>query len=76
MLTEIKHQHARLLLLGEQLAELAQPQAAADLSPAAAQMAQASERLHRLKCLGPAFSTKLTNEVFYKDFRNRREVGR
>ena len=25
---------------------------------------------------GPAFSTKLTNEVFYKDFRNRREVGR
>src|SRR6185312_11116779 len=51
------------------------PQAAADLSPAAAQMAQRSERLQRLKCLGPAFSTKLTNEVLYKDFRNRREVG-
>jgi transposase len=72
MLTEIKHEHARLMLLREQLA---QPQAAADLSPAAAQMAQRSERLQRLKCLGPTFSTKLTNEVLYKDFRNRREVG-
>jgi hypothetical protein len=28
MLAEIKHEHARLMLLGEQLAELAQPQAA------------------------------------------------
>jgi transposase len=31
--------------------------------------------LQRLKCLGPAFSGTLTNEAFYKDFRNRREVG-
>jgi transposase len=74
MLTEIKHEHARLMLLREQLAELAQPQTVADSSPAA-EMAQRSERLQRLKCLGPAFSTKLTNEVLYKDFRNRREVG-
>ena len=29
----------------------------------------------QLKSLGPAFSRTLTNEVFYKDFRNRREVG-
>jgi len=75
MLTEIKHEHARLLLLREQLKELEQPRAEADLSPAAAEMAQRSERLQRLKCLGPAFSTTLTNEVLYKDFRNRREVG-
>ena len=75
MLTEITHEHARLMLLREQLAELAQPQAAAEPSAAAAEMAQRSERLQRLKCLGPAFSTKLTNEVLYKDFRNRREVG-
>ena len=38
-------------------------------------MAERSELLLRLKCLGPAFATTLTNEVFYKDFRNRREVG-
>lgn len=75
MLAEIKHEHARLMLLREQLEELTPPQAAAELSPAAAQMAQRSERLLRLKCLGPAFSTTLTNEVFYKDFRNRREVA-
>jgi transposase len=29
----------------------------------------------RLKSLGPAFATTLTQEVFYKDFRNRREVA-
>ena len=73
MLVEIKHEHARLMLVREQLA--AQPQTAADLSPAAAQMAKRSELLLRLKCLGPAFATTLTNEVFYKDFRNRREVA-
>src|SRR5204862_230081 len=38
-------------------------------------MAERSELLLRLKCLGPAFATTLTNEVFYKDFRNRREVA-
>ena len=49
--------------------------AQADPTPAAAQMAQRSELLLRLKSLGPAFATTLTNEVFYKDFRNRREVA-
>jgi transposase len=38
-------------------------------------MARRKDLLLRLKSLGPAFSSKLTNEVFYKDFRNRREVG-
>jgi transposase len=75
MLAEIKHEHARLMLVREQLDALTQPQAAADLTPAAAQMAQRSELLLRIKCLGPAFATTLTNEVFYKDFRNRREVA-
>jgi transposase len=73
MLAEIKHEHARLMLVREQLDALAQ--APADLTPAAAQMAQRSELLLRLKSLGPAFATTLTNEVFYKDFRNRREVA-
>ena len=75
MLVEIKHEHARLMLVREQLEALQQPQAAADLCPAAAQMAQRSALLLRIKCLGPAFATTLTNEVFYKDFRNRREVA-
>jgi transposase len=75
MLVEIKHEHARLMLVRTQLATLAPPQATTDLPPAAAPMAQRRELLLRLKCLGPAFATTLTNEVFYKDFRNRREVG-
>lgn len=74
MLAEIEHEHARLMLVREQLEALARSQAA-DLSPAAAQMVQRSELLLRLKCLGPAFATTLTNEVFYRDFRNRREVA-
>lgn len=73
IMAEIEREHARLMLVREQLDALAQ--APADLTPAAAQMAQRSELLLRLKSLGPAFTTTLTNEVFYKDFRNRREVA-
>src|SRR5205085_4621988 len=75
IMAEIKREHARLMLVREQLEALARPLAAADLAPAAAQMAQRSELLLRLKSLGPAFATTLTHEVFYKDFRNRREVA-
>ncbi|MFB9261637.1 IS110 family transposase [Bradyrhizobium erythrophlei] len=75
IMTEINREHTRLMLVNEQLDALARPRAAADLTPAAAQMAQRSELLLRLKSLGPAFAMTLTNEVFYKDFRNRREVA-
>lgn len=75
MLTEIRHEHARLMLVRERLEALTQPRPATDPSPATAQMAERSELLLRIKSLGPAFTTTLTSEVFYKDFRNRREVG-
>src|SRR5882672_5188373 len=73
IMAEIKREHVRLMLVREQLDALAQ--APANLTPAAVQMAQHSELLLRLKSLGPAFATTLTSEVFYKDFRNRREVA-
>ena len=38
-------------------------------------MAQRRDLLLTLKSLGPVFATTLINEVFYKDFRNRREVA-
>jgi transposase len=38
-------------------------------------MAERRALLLRLKGLGPAFAATLVNEVFYKDFRNRREVA-
>jgi transposase len=75
MLSELRHEHARLMLVRERIDAFAKTPAQADPSPAAAQMAERSELLLRLKCLGPAFATTLTHEVFYKDFRNRREVG-
>jgi transposase len=63
------------MLVRKQLEALAPAPAAADLTPAAAEMARRSELLFRLKSLGPVFATTLTQEVFYKDFRNRREVA-
>jgi transposase len=76
VMSEISHEHARLMLVRERLDALAKvAPAQTDPSPAAVQMAERSELLLRLKCLGPAFATTLTHEVFYKDFRNRREVG-
>ena len=75
ILTEIEREHARLMLVRKQLDALTQTPAPADLTPAAAEMARRSDLLLRLKSLGPAFATTLTNEVFYKDFRNRREVA-
>jgi len=74
LLAEVKREHARLMLLREQLAALEQAQAAQDIT-VPAPMVERRNKLQRLKALGPAFSTTLVNEVFYKDFRNRREVA-
>ena len=77
MMAEIEHEHARLMLVRKQLDTLASAPAASDpaLEPAAAEMAQRSGLLQRLNGLGPAFGSTLSQEVFYKDFRNRREVA-
>jgi transposase len=72
---EIRREHARLMLVREQLEALAQASQAAPASAAAAQMAERRDLLHRLKGVGPVFAATLTSEVFYKDFRNRREVA-
>jgi transposase len=75
LLAEIRREHARLMLVREQLAELEKSPAQAQMTPAAAEMAQRQQHLLRLRSLGPAFAGTLTNEVFYKDFRNRRQVA-
>ena len=75
IMAELKREHARLMLVREQLDELARASARTEPTPATAQMAQNRDFLRRLKSLGPAFATTLSNEVFYKDFRNRREVA-
>jgi transposase len=74
-MAELEREHARLMLIREQLAALEQPSAQAELTPAAAEMGRRRDMLLQVKALGPAFSGTLTNEVFYKDFRNQRQVG-
>jgi transposase len=77
MMVELEREHARLMLVRQQLAALERATAAAqeELAPAAAEMAQRKERLFRIKSLGPVFATSLVDEALYKDFRNRREVA-
>jgi transposase len=74
LLAEVTREHGRLVLVRKQLAALEQAEAA-QASAVPAVMAKRRDLLQRLKALGPAFATTLTNEVFYKDFRNRRQVG-
>ena len=74
LMFEVAREHARLMLVREQLAALEQAPTAA-VAAAPAPMAERRNLLLRLKGLGPVFATTLTNEAFYKDFRNRREVA-
>jgi transposase len=75
IMAELEREHARLMLVIEQLAALEQPSAQAELTPAAAEMGRQRDMLLRLKALGPAFSGTFVNEAFYKDFCNQRQVG-
>jgi transposase len=73
---EIEHHHARLMLIGQQLKELADPCTDPDAPAAAASPTMQREiQLQNLKSLGPAFASSLVGEVFYKDFNNRRQVA-
>ncbi len=74
LLAEVTREHARLMLVRKQLVALEQAQAT-QASAVPAQTAERRDRLQRLKALGPAFATTLTDEVFYKDFRNRRQIA-
>jgi transposase len=58
----------------EQIAALEQAQVV-EAAAVPAAMSERRQSLQRLKALGPAFSATLVNELFYKDFRNRREVA-
>jgi transposase len=75
MMAELEREHARLMLVRQQLDALARAPAREQPTPAAAEMAQRTDHLLQLKSLGSVFSASLVNEAFYKDFRNRRQVG-
>jgi transposase len=75
LMVELEREHARLMLVRQQLDALTRAPAREEPTSAAAEMAQRRDHLLRLKSLGPVFAATLVNEVFYKDFRNRREVA-
>jgi transposase len=75
LMAELEREHARLTLVRQQLDALTRAPAREEPAPAVAQMTQRRDHLLQLKSLGPVFAAALTNEVFYKDFRNRREVA-
>lgn len=75
ILAEIERQHGRLMLVREQLAALEKAPVQVQSTPAVVEMDRRRDMLFRLKSLGPAFTTSLTGEVFYKDFTNGRQVG-
>lgn len=77
LLAEVAREHARLMLVRDQLAALEQAPVASEASEAsvAAPNGKTRDLLLRLKGIGAVFATTMANEVFYKDFRSRRQVG-
>jgi transposase len=75
MMAELEREHARLMLVRQQLDALTRAPAREEPTSPAAEMAQRRDHLLELKSLGPVFAATLVNEALYKDFRNRREVG-
>ncbi|MFH0303597.1 transposase, partial [Bradyrhizobium sp. 31Argb] len=57
LLAEVKREHARLMLVRDQLKALEQAQAAAQAAATPAPMAKRRDQLQQLKALGPAFAT-------------------
>lgn len=75
LVAELKREQARLTLVEEQIAEIeAQAKAARAAAPAGSPSARINQLLE-LKSLGPHGSQILVNEVFFRDFENRRQVG-
>ena len=73
VMAELAREHARLMLVRQQLAELEQAARAASFAPAAS--IKNRDLLLRFNGIGQVFATTLANELFYKEFRNRRELG-
>jgi transposase len=75
LLAEIGREHRRLALLVEQIGEIeAQAHAAAQATAAGSAAAKVAQ-LARLKGIGETSAWPLVNEVFYRRFDNRRQVG-
>jgi transposase len=71
---EITREHARLVQVGQQIAEV-EAQMKAERATADNPQAVQVNRLVDLKSIGPIGGETLVSEVFWRDFQNRRQVG-
>lgn len=72
---EIRREHERLLLVNKQIRALEAANAAAHRAPATGSVEAKAVQLAQLRAIGPQLAQLLANEVFYRDLKNRRQVG-
>jgi len=72
---EIRREHERLLLVHKQIKALEANNIAAHRAPAKGSVEAKAVQLAQLQAIGPQIAQVLANEVFYRDFKNRRQVG-
>jgi transposase len=72
---EIRREHERLLLVHKQIKALEAENTAAHRAPAKGSVEAKAVQLAQLQAVGPQIAQILANEVFYRDFKNRRQVG-
>jgi transposase len=72
---EICREHERLLLVQKQIKVLEAKNAAAHQAPEKRSVEAKAVQLAQLRAIGPQIAQVLANEVFYRDFENRRQVG-
>src|SRR5882672_7295407 len=68
-------EHGRLMLVEAQIGEIEAQAEAARKAAAPSPLAVRINQLIELKSLGPVSSQTLVGEVFFRDFKNRRQVG-
>lgn len=75
LMAEIKREHARLVQVSAQIAEVEGQMRAERAAAAPDSRARRVNHLLDLKSIGPVGGETLLNEVFWRDFKNRRQVG-
>ena len=72
---EIRREHDRLQLVHKQIKALEAQNLAAHRAPASGSAEGKVVQLAQLKSVGPQIAQILVNEVYYREFKNRRQVG-
>jgi transposase len=75
LVAEITREHARLVQVGEQIAEVEGQMKAERTAAAPDSRAAKVNQLIDVKSIGPVGGETMINEAFWRDFKNRRQVG-